>query len=537
MGATYVFQNGEILTIDTTQSIYEAVAIKENRIVAIGKNEDIEKWIGEETTVIDLGGKTLMPGFIDAHLHFINYGVFQLDIDCKPSITSIEDLLTALKERAAVTPKGKWIRASGFNETTLKEKRYPTIDELDSVSTEHPIVITRTCSHIGVVNHHALSLANITENTPNPAGGIIEKDENEQFTGRLIEMAYMNFNDIAVYTPEELTEAMQIAEKDFLAQGITSVHDAGTFDAQSFRMLQQASNNREIKIRIYAMIASLNDCKRFTENMLEAGVVTGTGDDHFKIGPAKLFTDGSSTGPTIATREGYTSNPDYNGILYYSEDEIYEVLGKAHSMGYQITVHAQGDKAIEMYLNVVERALREHPRENHRHRIEHAGISTIDLQRRMKDLGVIPIPNPAFPYEFGHIYQEHYGERTNYMYPSKDFLDTGILCAAGSDSPVTTFNPMIGVHTAVNRQIFDGTQFGPQQKIALLDILKMYTYNAAYASFEENIKGSIEVGKLADLIVLDETLTTVDPQRLKDVAVTMTMLDGEIVFEKVKQKV
>jgi len=523
--------------MDESQTICEAIAINENRIVALGTSKEMNKWIGTSTKVIDLEGKTLMPGFIDAHLHFVIYGVSQFNVDCKAKhIQSIDDILTELKNRAATTPKGKWLRASGFNENAVREQRYPTIEELDTVSTEHPIVITRTCSHIGIVNHHALQLANITLTTPDPAGGIIEKNEHGEFTGRLIESAYMSFNNVAVYTPEELTEAMQIAQAHFFEKGITSVHDAGTFDANSFRILQLAAQKREVKIRIYAMIASLNDCKLFTGNMMDAGIVTGIGNEYFKIGPAKLFTDGSSTGPTIATREGYTSDPNNFGITYYTEDEIYEVLGKAHALGYQVTVHAQGDKAIEMYLNVIERALKEYPREDHRHRIEHAGITTPDLQQRIKELNMIPIPNPAFPYEFGHIYRKHYGERTDYMYASKDFLNHGIICAAGSDSPVTTYNPMIGVHTAVNRQIHDGTPFSTQQKVELLDILKMYTYNAAYASFEENIKGSLEVGKLADLIVLDETITKVDPTSLKDVGVELTMLDGEIVFEKSLQK-
>ena len=533
MKATVVFKNGEIITIDKEDNINESVAIIDNKIIAVGTNEEVSPWIGADTKVIDLQGKTLLPGFIDAHIHFVLYGVFQMNISCKePGMQSIDEILKALKKRVNGTPKGQWIRAWGFNEAFVTEQRYPTRDELDSVSTNHPIVIARTCSHIGVVNSKALELANITEETENPQGGIIERNQDGSLSGRLIESAFMQFNEVSRYSREELETAMLVAQQHFIEKGITSVHEAGTFDEESFRLMQLASQNGDLKIRIYAMISSLNDCKQFTLNMMDSGIVTGTGSDFFKVGPAKLFTDGSSTGPTIATREGYTSNPNDNGILYYTEDEIYEVLGEAHRRGYQITVHAQGDKAIEMYLNVVERALNEYPRNNHRHRIEHAGISTPDLQARIKDLSVIPIPNPPFPYEFGESYIHNYGERIHYMYPARDFLDRGIPCAAGSDAPITTYNPMIGIHTAVNRKVNSGLEFGSHQRVSLLEALRMYTYNAAYASFDEEKKGSIEVGKLADLIVVDTTLLNTPIENLKNVQVEMTMIDGQIVYEK-----
>ncbi|MEG0383256.1 MAG: amidohydrolase, partial [Solibacillus sp.] len=483
MKASVVFINGEVITVDNNDSVKQAIAISGNKIMAVGSTPEIEHLIDSNTKIIDLDGKTLMPGIIDAHLHLVLYGVFQLNFSCKdPAIQSIEDVLSSLAERAKTTPKGQWIRAWGYNETLIKEQRYPTLQELDSISTDHPVVITRTCGHIGLVNSYALKLAQIDEHTPNPQGGIIEKDSSGRLTGRLIEGSYMQFNEVARYTPEELEQAMQIAQQHFFENGITSVHEAGTFDQESFRLMQQASNRGDLKIRIYAVIGAINDCKEFTTNVMKSGVVTGTGNDFFKVGPAKLFTDGSSTGPTIATREGYTSDPNNNGILYYSEEELYEVLGEAHKLGYQVTVHAQGDKGIEMYLNVIERALKESPRDDHRHRIEHCGVTPPDLQERIKQLQMIPIPNPPFPYEFGEIYIHNYGERTDYMYPARDFIDQGIICAAGSDAPVTTVNPFIGLHTAVNREVETGTPFGQQQKTSLLEAIRLYTYNAAYAS-------------------------------------------------------
>ncbi|MFE4351293.1 amidohydrolase [Peribacillus butanolivorans] len=531
MQADIVFINGEVITVDQKNKVVEAVAVKGNRISAVGSNREVKGFIGEETKVIDLQGKTLLPGFIDAHIHLILYGVNQLAVSCKDEhIKSIEDLLNDLKEKASTIPKGEWIRAWGFNETVVKEKRYPTIAELDAISVEHPIIVSRTCSHISVVNSKALEIAKINENSENPTGGIIEKDKTGRFTGKLIETANMIMTEIASYTESELMKAVKIASEHFVAAGITSIHEAGAYGPESFRLLQQAVKSKDIRVRIYAMIGSLNNSHEFVNKMVEAGVITGTGDERFKIGPAKLFTDGSSTGPTIATRETYSSDPDNFGILYYSEEEIYQVLGQAHKKGYQITVHAQGDRAIEMYLNCVEKALEESPRKDHRHRIEHAGISSPDLQERMKNLELIPIPNPPFPYEFGDIYIQHYGNRVNHMYAVRDFIDNGIIAAGGSDAPVTDYNPLLGIHVAVNRTSQSGSEIGVAQSISVMEAIKLYTWNGAYASFEEDIKGSIEVGKLADFVVLTDSILKVNPLHIKDLQVESTIIDGEILY-------
>jgi predicted amidohydrolase YtcJ len=535
MKADIVFINGEVITVDKKNSIVESVAVKENRIVGVGSNQEVKGFIGEETKVIDLEGKTLLPGFIDSHIHLILYGVYQLGVSCKADhINSVAAVLDDLKKKALEIPKGEWIRAWGFNETAVKENRYLTIDELDAISTDHPILVSRTCGHISVVNSKALEIAKIDNNTPDPKGGVIEKDQTGRLTGRLIEAANMKMNEIASYTESELMKAVKIASEHFIAAGITSIHEAGAFGPDSYRLLQKSVKSKDIRVRIYAMISSLNDSHEFVEKMIKAGVITGTGDEKFKIGPAKLFIDGSSTGPTIATRNPYSSDSNNSGILYYSEEEIYRVLGEAHKKGYQITVHAQGDRAIEMYLNCVEKALEEFPRKNHRHRIEHAGISTPDLQERIKKLELIPIPNPPFPYEFGEIYIHNYGERVNYMYPVRDFIDRGIMVAGGSDSPVTNYNPLLGIHIAVNRKSQTGVEIGTNQSISVIEAIKMYTWNGAYASFEEEIKGSIEVGKLADLVVLSDSILCVNPNKIKDLKVEATIIDGEILYQRGK---
>ena len=530
--ADIVFLNGEVITVDNQNQICEAVAVEGNRIVFVGKTEEVKKHIGFQTTVIDLNGRSLLPGFIDSHLHLSAYGVDKLGVSCKaPHIQSLHDIFQDIREKAAGLSKGKWIRAWGFNEMKIAEQRYPTKEELDEISMEHPIIIVRACNHISVVNSKALEILGIHNDTPNPKGGMIERNENGIMTGRLLETAHFQSVKEVTYSEDELFHALELASNDYTAAGITSVHDAGAQDANIFNIMQQSVQDGIVKVRIYAMVSALDDPEAFIEIMIAKGVKTGMGDSRFKIGPAKLFTDGSSSGPTIATREAYTSYPNDYGILYYTQEELNRILGKAHNEGFQITVHAQGDRAIEMMLNCIETAQNEHPHSDARPRIEHAGISTPDLIERMKRLGVIPIPNPAFFLEYGEGYVRNYGERVNSMYPIRDFYESGIISAIGSDSPVTDYNPLLGIQAAVNRKSNTGLEIGDTQTVSVLQAIRAYTWNGAYASFDEHQKGSIEVGKLADMVMLDGSILQINAENISDLSVKMTVIDGEVVFQ------
>ncbi|MFD2682270.1 amidohydrolase [Bacillus seohaeanensis] len=534
MKADSVFINGEVVTVDQNNRVVEAVAIKENRIIAVGSNKEVEEYRTDETVVIDLGGKALLPGFIDAHLHLTIYGTNLLGVSCvAPHIQSLQDIFADLRKKAQETPKGQWVRAWGFNETKLKENRFPTKEELDEISTDHPIVVIRTCNHTSIANSKALEIANFSESTPDPDGGIIERNQSGNLTGKLLENAHMQLFKYASYSKEELRKGMKLASDEFIQAGITSVHDAGAYGdgSQTLQIMQQAIKSNEINVRVYAIIGSLTNSHDFVHKMVEAGPITGLGDDWFKIGPAKLFTDGSSVGPTIATRQPYSHAQDDYGIIYYSQDELNRILGEAHKKGFQITAHAQGDRAIEMLLNCIEKALLEHPRIDHRHRIEHAGIASRDLQERMKKLGVVAIPNPVFMFANGDRYLEFYGERVKVMYPARDYADRGIIAAFGSDAPVSFLDPLLGIHAAVNRRSWKGQAVGENQCIDIMEAIRAYTWNGAYASFEEKSKGSIEVGKLADLVVLNDSILHVDKTKIKDVKVELTMVDGEVLYD------
>lgn len=531
MAADYIFFGGEVVTVNPADEVVEAVAVEGNEILAAGTDEEILRLRDPETVMLDLRGRSLLPGFIDSHIHVLLHGANHLGVDCKNGVESLEDIAKRLSERAAETPHGGWVRGWGYSDQRLAEGRHPTRADLDRVSTEHPILLIRTCNHISVANSRALEVLGITSDTPDPEGGEISRAANGEPDGILKETAHMSAFQTTRYDEAEMLEALKIADRDLVSLGITSVHEAGGYGPVQMRIMLRAVSEGNLRVRMYAMVCSLHESEKFVEKMIEAGVTTGLGDERFRIGPAKVFTDGSSSGPTCATREPYTSDPTNTGILYYTQEEVDEVLGEAHRHGFQITAHAIGDKGVEIVINCIERALREHPREDHRHRIEHAGMVPPDLLRRIQDLGIVPIPNPAFFYEFGEGYIKNYGDRVNHMFPLADYAAAGVIAAAGSDCPVTVANPMQGIYCATTRRTSSGTLVGEDQKISVLEAIRSFTLNGAYATFEEDRKGSIESGKLADLVVLDGSILSADPEDILSMKPVLTMIDGEIVFK------
>jgi len=528
--ADYAFINGEVLTVNANDDVAQAVAVEGGEISAVGTTGEVLDLAGPETRVVDLRGNSLLPGFIDSHLHMLLYGTNQLGVDCKNGVGGIEGIKDRLAGRVRTTPAGEWVRGWGYNDQGLAEGRHPTREDLDRVSEDHPVIVVRTCNHISAVNSKALELLGITSETPDPEGGRIVRGEEGEPTGVLKETAHMLAFEESRYSDEEMLEALARANQDFVALGITSIHEAGGYGPDQMRTMYRAVAEGRVKVRIYAMVCSLNRSEEFVAKMVDAGIVTGVGDERFRVGPAKIFTDGSSSGPTCATREPYTSDPNDSGILYYSQEKIDEILGAAHREGFQITAHAIGDKAVEMVTNCIERSLEEHPREDHRHRIEHAGMVPPDLMERLKRLGIVPIPNPAFFYEFGEGYVKNYGGRVEHMFPLSDYEREGIVAASGSDAPVTVPNPLRGIYCALTRRTASGTPVGESQRTDLLHAVRSFTRNGAYASFEEDRKGSVEAGKLADLVVLDGSILSASPEELLGLAPTMTMIGGEVVY-------
>ncbi|MFZ3580233.1 amidohydrolase, partial [Virgibacillus sp. DJP39] len=341
MDATIIFINGKVITVDENFTIVESLAVSGKYIVGLGSSVDtLSKYKGNETVIIDLEGRSLLPGFIDAHAHLELYGTNKMGVNCK-EVDSIEEIKKTMKDVAETTPEGEWIRGWGYNQKSLLEERHPSRVDLDEISTTHPIIITRTCNHISVVNSKALELAGISEKTSDPNGGKIGK-ENGIPNGVLYEAAHMKMFFEALHPEPQMLDALQIASEDYIKKGITSVHDAGGFTNHHFRHLSQAVQEGKVKLRVNTMIGSLYDSPGVMNKALDAGMVSGTGDENFRIGPAKVFIDGSSSGPTAKTREVYTSNPNDSGILHLTQEELNQKLGKAHQYGWQITAHAIG---------------------------------------------------------------------------------------------------------------------------------------------------------------------------------------------------
>ncbi|MBK5252516.1 MAG: amidohydrolase [Peptostreptococcaceae bacterium] len=530
--ADIVFYNGPVITVNSKNEIAEAIAVKGNKIAFVGCEEEMKKYIGQNTKVIDLKGRSLIPGLIDSHLHTALVGANSLAIDCRsPGVSSIEDIKNLIREVVKVTPKGEWIHGWGYDDSKLAEKRHPNRWDLDEVAPDNPVVLTRVCCHISSHNSKSLELAGLADNSPDPVGGVRDR-ENGVINGVMKENAHMQISKISALSKEEIINAMAAANDMLVKEGITSISDSGGFGHVQMGAIQDAVEQKKLKIRLNAMIFTLTDNLPMIEDYIKVGIHTGFGNDNYKIGPLKIMIDGSSSGPTASTLEPYASNPDFSGILAMTQEQVDDIIIRAHAAGWQVTSHAVGDRAVTMIVDAIEKALKKYPRENHRHRIEHCAMINDELLDRIKKLGIVPIANPIFLYEFGDGYMVNYGkERAYKMFTAKSFFDKRIIAAGSSDCPVTFSYPILNMHLAVNRETQNGQVINADERITIEQALRMFTYNGAYASFDEDKKGTIEVGKLADLVVLSGSLYDTPIDKIRDLSVDMTIIDGDIVYQ------
>jgi predicted amidohydrolase YtcJ len=529
--AEIIFTGGHVHTVNARNDIVEAIAVGGGCILAVGSTADIHALAGSSTREVLLHGRSLLPGFIDAHCHLTGLGMGMVSIDGKaPGMHSIEALQKAVYERAATQLPGTWIRGRGYDQTRLRERRHPTRDDWDAVSPNHPVIFTRTCGHIASVNSRALSLSGITDQTPDPPGGRYEREGGRNL-GVAYETAQTPLQTAALPTAEEFSAALLRASAAYLAAGCTSVHDAGGLVGAAFGPCQDLVEAGQLKLRIYAF-ATVNSLQHPVMGVLSAGLRSRFGDARLRLGAFKVMTDGSSSGPTAATREPYTSNAQDCGILYWDQAGLDDLIGRAHRQGFQCTVHAVGDRAIEQTLNAMARAQHKYPRHGRRHRIEHCAICPPDLQDRVRAQHIVPAMQPAFFWEFGDGYIHNYGRhRADTMFPVKSLIAAGVPVAGSSDAPVTHYAPLFGIEQALTRKTMAGGVCGPDERVDLTTAIRMHTIHGAFASFEEGFKGSLEVGKVADLVVLAENLSWVPVERLRDVGVAMTMVGGEVVYE------
>ncbi len=534
-----ILWNGKVVTLDPRDTVADAVAVKDGRILAVGDNDRIKKNAGPEVPSIDLQGKTVLPGFIDAHTHAGPSAVsfrYYVDGRCPPN-RSVADILERIRERAAKSPRGEWIisNMNVFTDRKLAEKRFPTKEELDSVAPQNPVLLLAS-AHTQIVNTRALELAGITKTSPDPSVGKVEKDAAGEPTGVLLEGRGML--PVPPVSPTELKESLRTAIPEYwMKQGYTTVC---TFvDGPELKIYQDLLREGSLPVRVQAML--LDDLRRhdLLESLISLGIQPGWGNEFLKIGGVKVYTDGAFKGLSAATYEPYAHVPerDYCGLFRRDPRTLNDVVARAHIAGQAVCIHAIGDKAQDLALDAYEHALKAHPR-SHRHRVEHLGnvMTSPERIRRAKALGVLPVTTVEWLFAYGDFIEFYLGpERKKQSFLLRSMLDAGLRVANASDcrgAEPLSIDPFFNIWCAVTRQTFSGGRLLPEEAVSVKEALRMYTVDAAYAASEEDCKGSVEAGKLADLIVIDRDILTVPEERIKDIKVEMTVLGGKVVFRK-----
>ena len=532
------FINGQILTMDAASTIAEAVYVEKDRIVAVGSNEEIKTYITGRTKVTDLQGATMMPGIVDAHSHFPGNGVdsFWVNLNSPPvgSVTTIEQALDLLREKAKNTPKGEWIIAYGYDDTLLAEKRHLTRADLDSVSTEHPIYAMHVSGHMGVANSLALEMAGVTASTPDPEGGEFVRDEQSgELTGLLKESAREVMNPYLFdFSPLEMFRLLQAGVDAYARNGVTTAQ-SGLASPRIVQSMGQASRLGLIPLRLVvwpeaeaglAAVAAGADWQTYES-------------DKFTVGAFKLFADGSIQGYTGYLTEPYYVPPPgqtaYRGYPVTGYEELRDLVMQIQNNGYQAAVHANGDAAIDMALDAFAAAQAANPREDARPILVHAQMMRPDQLGRAAELGVTPTFFVAHTYYWGDRHREIFlgPERAAQISPLNTALAKGVPFTIHLDTPVVPMNPMLLAWTAVNRQTTGGETLGPAERIPVMAALRAITIDAAWQMFLEDDRGSIEPGKLADLIVLsDDPLD--NPETLREIQVMKTIVGGITLFER-----
>jgi len=536
--ADLILTNGKILTADDDFSIAEAIAVKDGKIWALGSSDEISELEGEDTKVIDLEGKTVMPGLIDSHLHVVGTGIALQRINCRtPPMRSIEDIKEALAEKVEESKPGEWILGRGWDQAKLEEHRNPTRWDLDEVAPDNPVLLTRTCGHVEVANSKALEVAGITEETENPVGGKIVRNEEGVPTGLLEEAPAMNM--VRKHVPEvgivETMWAIQTACDAFNREGITSVIDAGNteHDMVAYQFLKEQG---DLKVRVNMMLRAIQGQEPVEESVKRIEnfpMVTGYGDELLKFQGLKILIDGGIGGRTALLREPYEDDPDNVGILTVPEENLQKLVDAANRRGMLCGIHCAGGKAMDIVLDTFEKTNEIKPIGGRRFYLIHAYQPSEENFEQCREMGINVASQPSFLYYLGDSYYENVGEeRSKWLKPHRAWLDKDIMVAAGTDSPVTPYYPFPSLWASIARKTeVNGIQMGTEQKVSREEAIRMYTINGAYLTFEEDIKGSLEEGKLADMIILDRDIMTCPEEEIKDINVLRTFLGGKTVYE------
>ncbi|WP_257347399.1 amidohydrolase [Pseudalkalibacillus decolorationis] len=534
--ADTVYLNGNIYTVDSKFSTAKAMAIKGQKLIYVGNKGIAKKYIGPHTKVVDLEGKTVIPGLNDGHIHFPSIGINTLQVNGfnKPK----EEILKLVEEKASQLEPGEWILGYGWNHELWPDKKFPTKQELDAVAPNNPVVLDRVDGHSVWVNSIALEIGGITKETPDPQGGEIIRDDNGEPTGVLVDTARIPVTSkIPPYSTERIEEGLLKAQEELLSNGITSATDAGSH-LSDINAMKNLYKKNDLKVRLNVMVA--NGKGGATGESLayyyKKGPDIGLFGNRLTVRSVKLVGDGSLGSRSAALLEDYSDRPGHKGNYRFTDEELYRLVKEAREYGWQVATHAIGDGAILQVINTYDRVLKEDPLADHRWRIEHFQIANANEIKRIAELGIIPSMQPTHATSDKNMAEDRVGpERIKYSYAWRKVIDAGSHIIGGSDAPVELVNPFHGIYAAITRMDREGSPSGgwyPEEKMTREEAVKAFTIWAAEGSFEEEIKGSLEAGKLADFIVIDRNLMKCPEEQLKDIQVLTTVLGGEVVYEK-----
>jgi len=522
--------NGKVITVDGVGSLAEAVAVKGDRLVRVGSTMQVMETVGESTEVHDLGGLTVLPGLIDSHMHpGGSWGAYLVrGVECGPDFTSVEGMLEAIRRKAAETPRGNWMLGYRMDDVTMG--RYPTLEELDGAAPDNPLYIQRRDGHNGVANSQALRLAGVTRDTPDPPHSRIERDADGNPTGLLREAAKdMVYHKLPPYTEDEFYKGLRMVYDECIRLGLTSIH-ASMVSPAEFRAMQRL--RREGRLRVRTAVHLSGRDPGMVEGAIAMGLTTPFGDEWLKVTEAEWVFDTSTSGRTAAYYEPYVGEPGNTGMLLYDQEDIERRVWEAHEAGIRVGLDGVGDRGIDRALDAIEKALRRKPRPDHRHRIEHCCYVTPGIQERLLELGVIDASATGFLHDLGDAYLTNRGaEAMRYMWPHRTLIDRGIHAPGHSDASICTPNPWYGIYGMVTRRTSGGQILYAAEAVTPLEAIRAYSIDGAYAAWEEGIKGSIEEGKLADLVVVDRDPLSIDPEDLKNVKTLLTVVGGRIAYK------
>ena len=524
--ADIVVTNGNLLTMDTATPKAEAMAITGHHIQAVGSNDDVANLIGPKTKVIDAAGMTVAPGFIDGHSHPV---VPEHAVSANVNLPRIADVKEALRRQAATTPPGHWVRGVMYDDTKFVDNRPLNLQDLDEAVPDHPVFVWHRGGHTGVINSKAFEVAGITLDTPDPTGGKYYR-ENGAFTGKVAELAIdplYEHGTWPVIDRDVRQDSVRVASTRMASYGLTSTTDAWG-EGANLLALQDARAAGQLHFRVSFMPYGPDPVY---QSLKDAGIYSGFGDDMLRIGAVKYAADGSASERTMRMSTPYLGRPDDYGILTMTQEAIDAAVDDAVAHRFRIGIHTNGDIAIDMALKAYERVLKKNSGNNPRYRLEHCSLINPGLLERIKKTGSIPFPFYTYAYFHGNKWTEYGEEKMEHMFAHRSFLDYGIPVAPASDYPPGPFEPMMAIQSMVTRQDTHGRVWGLSQRISVSEAMRICTVHGAYASFEEDTKGSLTAGKLADFVILDKDPHSVDPQSIIDIKVVRTVMGGRTTYE------